>query len=350
MVAAPLPSSAARPIYSSGCGYTIKSWWMRMRSRAALLLLALFACSGTRDALPAWNDGPTKTALVRFVERVTRVGGPEFVPIEQRIAVFDNDGTLWVEQPAYAQMAFALDRVKQLAPSHPEWKARQPFAGILAGDPRALAANGEQGIAALLAQTHANMTTDEFEQIVTTWIAVARHPTLHRRYTELAYAPMLELLAYLRANGFTTYVVSGGGVEFMRPWTDRVYGIPRNQIIGSRAKLAYEVRNGVPTLERLPAVDLVDDKAGKPVGIQQAIGRRPILAVGNSDGDFEMLDWVTSAPGPRLGVIVHHTDGQREFAYDRKSHVGNLARALDSAPAHGWIVVDMKRDWSRVFE
>jgi hypothetical protein len=342
-----------------------------MLSRAIVLSVAIISCSekrkppsgqartppavqrttvATRDALPSWNGGSTKAALVTFVDRVTRVGGPGFVPEEDRIAVFDNDGTLWVEQPVYAQVAFALDRVKHLAPLHPEWRTQQPFAGILAGDAQALTKSGEQGAAALMAQTHANMTSDEFEQIVTTWIASAQHPTLHRRYTDLAYAPMLELLAYLRANGFSTYVVSGGGVEFMRPWTEQVYSIPRNQIVGSRAKLEYQIRNGVAVLMRLPAIDLVDDKVGKPVGIQQAIGRRPILAFGNSDGDFEMLEWVTSAPGPRLGLILHHTDGAREFAYDRESHVGKLARALDAAPARQWIVVDMKHDWNRIFE
>ncbi len=305
---------------------------------------------GSQDPLSSWNDTAAKHAIVQFVQRVTRPGSPDFVPVEERIAVFDNDGTLWVEQPVYTQLMFALDRIKQLAPQHPEWTTKQPFAAVLSGDLKAVAASGEQGIAEIVAVSHANNTTDEFEQIVTEWIASARHPTLGRLYTELTYAPMLELLAYLRANDFTTYIASGGGVEFMRPWTERVYGVPRGQVIGSRAKLRYDNTGGTPVLRRLPEVDLVDDKAGKPVGIQQAIGRRPIAAFGNSDGDFEMLEWVTSGPGPRLGLIVHHTDGERELAYDRASHVGRLSRALDEAGPRGWIVVDMKRDWNRVFE
>jgi phosphoglycolate phosphatase-like HAD superfamily hydrolase len=301
------------------------------------------------DALPSWNDGPSKKAIVDFVGRVTREGGPDFVAPSDRIATFDNDGTLWAEQPIYVQLAFALDRVKSLAPQHPDWKTRQPFKGVLEGDQKALAASGERGLMEILAASHVGNTTDEFASIVRDWIASGRHPKTNRLYTDMVYQPMLDLLAYLRANGFKTYIVSGGGVEFMRPWVERVYGVPPEQVVGSRAKVRPEVRNGTPVLLRLPEVDLVGDKAGKVVGIHQVIGRRPIAAFGNSDGDFEMLEWTTSAPGPRLGLIVHHTDGEREWAYDRSSHVGQLARGLDEAPPRGWVVVDMKQDWRVIY-
>jgi phosphoserine phosphatase len=319
----------------------------------ACLLAALPLVSAARrqasDPLRSWNDGAAKKAIVTFVDRVTREGGPDFVPVPARIAVFDNDGTLWSEQPIYFQAAFAFDRVKALAPQHPDWKDRQPFKGVLEGDLAAVAASGEKGLLEIIAVTHAGNTTDEFETIVTNWIASARHPKFNRPYTEMVFQPMLELLTYLRANGFKTFIVSGGGVEFMRPWTERVYGIPPEQVVGSRAKVKYEVRNGVPVLTRLAEVDLVDDKAGKPVGIHQVIGRRPIAAFGNSDGDFEMLEWTTSAPGPRLGAIVHHTDAEREWAYDRTSHVGQLARGLDEAAKRGWVLVDMKQDWKIIY-
>jgi phosphoserine phosphatase len=301
------------------------------------------------DPLPSWNDGPSKKAIVTFVTRVTTPGGPDFVPAPERIATFDNDGTLWSEQPMYVQLAFALDRVKALAAQHPEWKSKQPFKGILEHDLKAVAAAGEKGLLEVIAATHVGNTTEEFETIVTDWITTARHPRTNRLYTEMVYKPMVELLAYLRASGFKTYIVSGGGVEFMRPWTERVYGVPPEQVVGSRAKVKYEVRDGRPALVRLPAVDHIDDKAGKPVGIHQMIGRRPIAAFGNSDGDFEMLEWTTSAPGPRFGLIVHHTDGDREWAYDRDSHIGQLARGLDEAPKRGWTVVDMKTDWKVVY-
>jgi phosphoglycolate phosphatase-like HAD superfamily hydrolase len=302
------------------------------------------------DPLPSWNEGESKRAVVDFVELVTREGGPEFVPASERIATFDNDGTLWVEQPVYTQVMFAFDRVKALAPQHPEWSRRQPFKGVLEGDHKAVAATGERGLLELIAATHAGNTTEEFDGIVRDWIATARHPRSQRPYTEMVYQPMLEMLVYLRAHGFKTFIVSGGGVEFMRPWTERVYGIPPEQVIGSRAKVTYEVRNGTPVLQRLPQVDFIDDKAGKPVGIHQVIGRVPIVAVGNSDGDVEMLEWTTTGrSGKRLGMIVHHTDAEREWAYDRHSHVGQLARGLDEAQARGWIVVDMKRDWKVIF-
>jgi phosphoglycolate phosphatase-like HAD superfamily hydrolase len=306
---------------------------------------ARLTSSPAADPLPSWNEGASKKAIVDFVIRVTRTGGPDFVQPSERIATFDNDGTLWCEQPIYVQAAFALDRVKALAPQHPEWKNLQPFKGVLEGDVKAVAASGERGLLEILAATHAGTTTEEFASIVSDWIATARHPKTNRPYTDMVYQPMLELLSYLRANGFKTFVVSGGGVEFMRPWVERVYGIPPEQVIGSRAKLTHEVRNGAPVLARLAEVDLVDDKAGKPIGIHQLIGRRPLAAFGNSDGDVEMLEWTTSAAGPRFGLIVHHTDGVREWAYDRTSHVGQLVRGLDEAPQRGWIVVDMKQDW-----
>jgi phosphoglycolate phosphatase-like HAD superfamily hydrolase len=301
------------------------------------------------DPLPSWNDGATKKAIVDFVSRVTRQGGPDFVPPSERIATFDNDGTLWSEQPIYFQLAFALDRVKALAPKHPEWKQEQPFKGIVEGDMKAVAAAGEKGLLEIIGATHAGSTTEAFEKLVTDWMATARHPRLNRPYTDLVFQPMLELLAFLRANGFKTFIVSGGGVEFMRPWTERVYGIPPEQVVGSRAKVQYQVKDGRPELLRLAAIDHIDDKAGKPVGIHQVIGRRPIAAFGNSDGDFEMLEWTTAGSGPRFGLIVHHTDAAREWAYDRDSHIGTLARALDEAPKRGWILADMKQDWKVIY-
>ena len=307
------------------------------------------APSSSADPLASWNDRPSKHAIVDFVGRVTREGAPDFVPVPERIATFDNDGTLWGEQPAYVQLAFALDRVKALAPQHPDWKTRQPFKGILEGDMKALTVSGERGLVEVIAATHAGNTTEEFEGIVRDWIASARHPKSNRPYTEMVYQPMLELLAYLRANGFKTFIVSGGGVEFMRPWVERVYGIPPEQVVGSRAKVKYEPKNGTPVLLRLAQIDHIDDNVGKPVGIHQVIGRRPVAAFGNSDGDFEMLEWTTSAPGPRFGLLVHHTDAEREWAYDRESHIGRLARGLDEAPKRGWVVVDMKQDWRVIY-
>jgi phosphoglycolate phosphatase-like HAD superfamily hydrolase len=301
------------------------------------------------DPLPSWNDTASRKAIIDFVTNVTRQGGTDFVPVSERIATFDNDGTLWGEQPIYVQGAFAFDRVKALASQHPEWTQTQPFKGVLEGDLKAVAASGEKGLLEIIGATHAGNTTAEFETIVRDWIGTARHPTTKRLYTEMVYQPMLEVLTYLRANGFKTFIVSGGGVEFMRPWAERVYGIPPEQVIGSRIKVKYELRNGRPVLLRLPEADFIDDHAGKPVGIHQVIGRRPIAAFGNSDGDFEMLEWTTSARGPRFGLIVHHTDATREWAYDRASHIGTLMRALDEAPAHGWTIVDMQRDWKVIY-
>jgi phosphoserine phosphatase len=305
--------------------------------------------AAAQDPLPSWNAGPVKDAIVRFVDAVTKEGTPDFVPVPERIAAFDNDGTLWPEQPYYVQVAFALDRVKALAAKHPEWRDRTPFKQVLAGDLEALLKGSPRDRLELLAASHAGMTTEAFETIVKDWLAAAKHPRFDRPYTELVYQPMLELLAYLRANGFKTYIVSGGGVEFMRPWVERVLGIPPEQVVGSRIKVRYEVRDGKPALLRLAEIDFIDDKAGKPVGIHQVIGRRPIAAFGNSDGDFEMLEWTTAGAGRRFGLIVHHTDGEREWAYDRESLCGRLSKALDEAPSRGWVVVDMKRDWKKVY-
>jgi phosphoserine phosphatase len=297
--------------------------------------------------LPSWNEGSTKKSITDFVVRVT--SGPEFVPEEQRIATFDNDGTLWIEQPMYTQLAFVLDRVKALAPKNPSWKTRQPFKAALDGDMEALAKSGEKGLVELVAVTHAGMSTAEFEKIVSDWIATARDRRWKRPYTELVYQPMLELLAYLRANGFKTFIVSGGGIEFMRPWTERVYGVPPQQVVGSSIKTKFEIRDGRPELLRLPEINFIDDKAGKPIGINEHIGRRPIAAFGNSDGDLEMLQWTTMTGGPRLGLIVHHTDAEREYAYDRKSQFGRLDKALDAAAINKWTVASMKTDWKRIF-
>jgi hypothetical protein len=315
---------------------------------APLLNRTSFAQPG--NPLPSWNDGVAKQSIIDFVESIARAGSPDFVPIQQRIATFDNDGTLWVEQPLYAQLAFALDRVKALAPMHPEWHDRQPFKAALDGDMQALAKAGEHGLAEILMATHAGMTTDEFAEIVRQWLSTARHPRFKRPYTDLVYQPMIELLAYLRANGFKTFIVSGGGVEFMRPWTEQFYGVPPEQVIGSNIKTKYQMRGGIPVLFRLPEVNFIDDKAGKPVGINEYIGRRPLAAFGNSDGDLEMLQWTTKAHGRRLGVIVRHTDGEREYSYDRRSAFGRLDAALDAAAINRWAVVDMKKDWGRIFK
>jgi hypothetical protein len=300
------------------------------------------------DPLPSWNDGAAKTAILEFVSGVATKGSPRFMPPAERIAVFDNDGTLWAEQPLPFQALFMLDRVKALVPQHPEWKTEEPFASILKGDVRAALAGGERAAAQLLMATHSGMTSDEFERIVVDWIATAKHPKTGRLLTEMVYQPMLELLAYLRANGFKTFIVSGGGIEFMRPWTERVYGIPPEQVIGSSIKAKFELRDGKPVLVRLPEINFVDDGPGKPVGIQMQIGRRPIAAFGNSDGDLQMLQWTAAGPGPRLCLYVHHTDADREWAYDRAS-IGGLDKGLDEARARGWTVVDMKTDWNRVF-
>jgi phosphoserine phosphatase len=317
----------------------------------ALLAAAAFTTTIARaaDPLPSWNDGPAKQSIITFVEKVTKPGSPGFVPVSERIAVFDNDGTLWAEQPMYFQAFFVVDRIKALAPRHPEWKTTEPFASVLKGDMKAALAGGEKVLLEMVMATHAGMSTAEFEQIVKDWIATAKHPKTGRPFTEMVYQPMLELLAYLRANGFKTYIVSGGGIEFMRPWTEKVYGVLPEQVIGSSIKTKYEIRDGKPVLVRLPEINFIDDKEGKQIAIQQHIGRRPIAAFGNSDGDLQMLQWTTAGTGPRFALIVHHTDAEREWAYDRKSHIGKLDKALDEAQARGWTVVDIKRDWKAVF-
>ncbi len=301
------------------------------------------------DLLPSWNEGSAKQAIVEFVQGVTDKSNPRYAPAEQRIATFDNDGTLWTEQPMYFQFLFALDRVKALVLQHPEWKEKQPFKSVLENDMKALAAAGEKGMAEIMMTTHAGMTTGEFEKIVKDWLAVARHPRFKRPFTDLVYQPMLELLAYLRENGFKTYIVSGGGVEFMRPWSETIYGVPPEQVVGSSIKLKFEVRDGKSVLRRLADIDFIDDGPGKPVGIQKFIGRRPIAAFGNSDGDLQMLQWTAAGEGSRFMLLVRHTDGEREWAYDRQSPIGRLDKALDEALRRGWTVVDMKKDWKRVF-
>jgi phosphoserine phosphatase len=312
------------------------------------LSLAVSALQAS-DSLPSWNDGKAKQSIIEFVAKVTQEGSSNFVPPEERIAVFDNDGTLWAEQPMYVQVIFAVDLVKALAPRHPEWKDKEPFASLLKGDVKAALAGGEHAILEIVMATHAGMTTAEFEKIVKDWLATARHPTTERPYTEMVYQPMLELLAYLRANGFKTFIVSGGGIEFMRPWTEKVYGIPPEQVIGSSIKTKFEMHDGKPVLVRLPELNFFDDKEGKPVAINQHIGRRPIAAFGNSDGDLQMLQWTTAGQGPRFALYVHHTDGEREWAYDRKSSIGRLDKGLDEAQKRGWTVVDMKQDWKVIF-
>jgi len=301
------------------------------------------------DALPSWNNGAAKQSVLEFVAKVTKEGGPDFVPPAERVAVFDNDGTLWAEQPMYFQFLFAFDRVKMLAAQHPEWNTQEPFASLLNDDVKGALAGGERSLLAIVAATHAGMTTEEFDLIVRDWLATARHPKTNRPYTDMVYQPMLELLAYLRVSGFKTFIVSGGGIEFMRAWAERAYGIPPDQVVGSTGKMKYELRDGKPVLMRLPGVDFVDDHAGKPVGIQHFIGRRPIAAFGNSDGDREMLEWTAAGKGARFALLVHHTDAEREWAYDRTSSIGTLDKALDQARSQGWTVVDMKKDWNTVF-
>ena len=316
---------------------------------ASIMLMFASVVANAGDLLPSWNEGATKSAIIEFVNKVTTEGSPDFVPEPERIATFDNDGTLWAEQPMYFQLFFAIDRVKELAAANPGWVDREPFASILKGDVKGALAGGEKAALEIVMATHADTTTAEFEQVVKDWIATARHPTTHRPYTEMVYQPMLELLSYLRANGFKTFIVSGGGIEFMRPWVEEVYGIPPEQVVGSSIKTKFEMRNGKPVLTRLPEINFVDDKEGKPVGINAHIGRRPIAAFGNSDGDLKMLQWTMAGDGRRFALYVHHTDGEREWAYDRKSHVGKLDTGLDEAQAKGWTVVDMKNDWKVIF-
>lgn len=327
---------------------------VRARSRTALLLcLALLVAHDAIYAAPlaSWNEGAAKHAIFEFVEQTTRKGSADYVPERERIAVFDNDGTLWAEQPIYFQFAFAIDRVRTLATLHPDWRTTQPFKAVLENDARALASAGEHGLAEILAVSHAGMTTEEFSTIVGAWLTTAKHPKLARRYTELTYQPMRELLDYLRGNDFKTFIVSGGGVEFMRAFAEQAYGIPPEQVVGSSGVTTYRAptRDAPPALIKQARVEFIDDGPGKPSGIHRFIGRRPILAFGNSDGDLEMLQWTAAGTGRRFVALVHHTDAEREFAYDRAADVGRLDKALDEARAQKWIIVDMKRDWSEVF-
>lgn len=302
------------------------------------------------DNLPSWNDGPVKSSIVGFVGRVTTGGSSDFVPEAERIAVFDNDGTLWCEQPVYFQLAFAFDRIRALAVQRPEWKTQQPYKAVLEGDIQALAASGEKGLLAIMAATHAGMSTQDFRASVLEWTASAKHPRFNRRYVELVYQPMLELLSYLRANGFKTFIVSGGGVEFMRPWVEHVYGIPPEQVVGSSGKVKFEfAADGKPVLLKEAEVEFIDDGPGKPVGINRFIGRRPVFAFGNSDGDQQMLEYTAGGSRAYFAGIVHHTDAAREYAYDRQSHIGKLDKALDEGIRRNWTVVDMARDWKSVF-
>jgi phosphoglycolate phosphatase-like HAD superfamily hydrolase len=315
----------------------------------AVALCALAGTAGAVDPLPSWNEGKAKQSLLRFVEDTTSDGAPGFVLPAERIAVFDNDGTLWSEQPFYFQLAFALARVKALAPQHPEWKDREPFKSLLAGDVKGALGQGQKAAIEIIGATHGGLTTEEFAKAVRDWATTAKHPRTKRLYTEMVYQPMLELLGHLRSKGFKTFIVSGGGVEFMRPWVEAAYGIPPEQVVGSSGVTRFASGPGGPVLIKEPKVEFVDDGPGKPVGINRFIGRRPTLAFGNSDGDLQMLEWTGAGPGLRFMGIVHHTDATREWAYDRKSSIGELDKALDEARAKGWLVVDMKRDWKRVY-
>ena len=325
----------------------------RLRSAAGCVaILAALLCAAlarAADPLASWNDGAAKKAIVEFVASATRAGGPGFIAPAERIAVFDDDGTLWAEQPVYFQLAFAFDRVRALAPQNPRWKTTEPFASILASDIKSALGGGDKAIAEMVMVTHAGITTDEFAKIVADWLATAKHPRFDRPYTEMVYQPMLELLAYLRASGFKTYIVSGGGVEFMRVFSEKVYGIPPEQVVGSTIETKFELRDGTPVIVREPAIDFIDDKAGKPVAINKFIGRRPVFAFGNSDGDQQMLEWTAADRGARFLGLVHHTDAEREWAYDHPSAVGQLDTALVAGTAKGWTLVDMKKDWKRVF-
>jgi len=301
------------------------------------------------ETLPSWNKGVSRDTIIQFVEKVSNQENEQFVPEAQRIAVFDNDGTLWSEQPIYFQLAFTFDRIKKLAPDHPEWQTEQPYKSVLEGDIKTALSTDKASLLKLLMVAHAGNTTTEFSNIVKQWLATAKHPKTGKHYTDMVYQPMLELLNYLRANGFKTYIVSGGGIEFMRPWSEAVYGIPPEQVIGSSVKTKFEVKDGKPVIVRLPEMNFINDKAGKPLAINQHTGRRPIAAFGNSDGDLQMLQWSTAGEGARLGALVHHTDEKREWAYDRQSHIGGLDKALDAAKKNNWLVIDMKRDWNTIY-
>jgi phosphoglycolate phosphatase-like HAD superfamily hydrolase len=320
---------------------------------ATIFLLGAMALgmapSAFGDPLPSWNDTASKKAIVAFVEKVTTPGSPEYVDPAERIATFDNDGCLWSEQPMYFQAFYIFDRIKTLAPQHPEWKDKEPFSSVLKGDLKSALAGGEKALLEMAMATHAGLTDEEFRKVVGDWLATAKHPKTGMAYNAMVFQPMLELLAYLRAEGFKTFIVSGGGIDFLRVFAEKTYGIPPEQVVGSSIKAGYEVRNGKPVIVKLPEMNFIDDKEGKPVGIHQHIGRRPIFAAGNSDGDFQMLEWTTAGEGARFGMLVHHDDGDREFAYDRESHIGKLDRGLDEGPKRGWTIVSMKDDWKSIY-
>jgi phosphoglycolate phosphatase-like HAD superfamily hydrolase len=331
----------------------MQAFWQQLRVKALVALALLFAATtaalAADDPLPSWNDGAAKASIIAFVDKVTTDGSPDFVPVEARIATFDNDGTLWSEQPMYFQIAFAVDRLKVLAAADPAIAENATVKAVLSGDRAQLAAIGEKGLLEIVAMTHAGMSVDDFTAIVRAWLASARHPRFDRPYTDLVYQPMLELLAYLRERGFKTFIVSGGGIDFMRPWAPAAYGIPPEQIVGSSGKTQWQLVGDRPSIMKLPEVDFIDDGPGKPLGIERFIGRRPVFAAGNSDGDLQMLQWTTLDSGPRFALIVHHTDAVREWVYDRDSVVGRLDKALDEAPKRGWLLVDMKNDWKVIY-
>lgn len=327
----------------------MKHTYQILLSLGFVLIFPIVTTAQAKDPLPSWNEGKAKQAIIEFVKSVSTKSNPSYVPSAERIAVFDNDGTLWAEQPLYVQFTFAIDRVKTLAPKHPEWKEKQPFKAVLEDDLKTVFAGGKSTLFKLLLATHAGNTTDEFSQTVTDWLSTAKHPKTERLYTEMVYQPMLELLAFMRANDFKTFIVSGGGIEFMRAWAEKIYGVPPEQVIGSSIKTKFVIREGKPALVRLPELKFYNDNEDKPVAINQHIGRRPIAAFGNSDGDLQMLQWTTAGQGVRFALLVHHTDADREWAYDRNSSIGHLDKALDEAKAKGWTVLDMKHDWKNIF-
>jgi phosphoglycolate phosphatase-like HAD superfamily hydrolase len=332
---------------------------VKHRSNCSIVPISLLLCAALAqrataadDPLPSWNDCAAKRAVIDFVGRVTKEGGPDYVPPAERIATFDNDGTLWCEKPMYFQALFALDRVKALSDKHPEWKTTEPFKSVLDGNDKELAALGQRALIDVVETTHSGMSVSEFETLVRDWMHTARHPRFKRPYDTCIYQPMVEVLQYLRANDFKTFIVSGGGIDFMRPWVDKAYGIPPEQVVGTSGVVKFEIVDGKPLLLKEPKIDFIDDGPGKPVGIYRFIGRHPIIAFGNSDGDLEMLQFTTMTgepQRPRLGLIVHHTDAEREYAYDRDSDVGRLNKAWDQAAERGWLLIDMKNDWKKIF-
>ena len=315
----------------------------------AIFCLIVNISQSHADAVPSWNDANAKKNLVKFVQAVTQKGSDNYVIPSERIAVFDNDGTLWSEQPMYFQLAFIIDRIHELSPQHPEWKTKEPFASVLKGDIKAALAGGTRAILELAMVTHAGISTDEFAEATRHWINTAKHPKTGKLYKEMVFQPMLELLSYLRENDFKTFIVSGGGIEFMRVFAEEVYGVPPEQVIGSSIKTEFKIQNGKPVIIKLPEINFIDDKEGKPVGINQHIGRQPIAAFGNSDGDLQMLQWTCLQRQPSFCMIVHHTDNKREWAYDRESHIGTLDKALIEASKNDWTVVDMKSEWKTIY-